>query len=636
MFFFNRRKSPSLPQNDSPDQRAERKQQLAKTQTVYIWDDQFPNVEGVPMSTEVPSSDKPTIAWLVKAIEIALEIVENTLINFIDRDSGGTNNQLKSIRNNLKQFKKAQSGDDNGDKGSLIREILSVVGRVLFTRIASPTKELDRLKKIIDDHPIDKKLATLSGLAAYKSLFKSIKLQPIAERFQEDRVFAYYRVGGPNPMLIRCISQIPDNFPVSEHGYQSVMGKTDSLAAALSGNRLFILDYKEIQFLVDNPGKYEGKAKQLFAPLALFARPEGDDDLVPVAIQRTQSADAGAIIYTTTDETDKEYWPWQIAKSIVEMAEGNYHELFVHLARTHLLIEAFVVATHRNLAEQHPINILLLPHFEGTLFINNKAATGLIAKGGSIEKILAAKITASQQAAGTDRLDYDFYANMLPADLKGRRIDDATILPNYPYRDDALLIWEGIQQWVTEYIDIYYENDAALKADTELATWTADLIGRGKVKGFKPIESTQQLAQVLTMVIFTGSAQHAAANFPQSTIMSYNPAISGIIWGKKDPTGSTEQEWLNTLAPTKVASDQLNLLHLLGGVYYRMLGNYQSNSFPYFEWFEDEQVIGKGKALDRFQQALKKIEDEIKTRNKTRAIPYPHLLPTKIPMSINI
>lgn len=637
MFCRNNRKSPSLPQNDSPDQQARRKQQLADTQIKYIWSDRIPNVEGVPMSSDVPSNDKPTIAWLVKSLEIALQVVENKLLNFIDRKPGNANDELKTIKNNLQRIRKSQPGD--GEKGSvatLFGESMAVASRVVLTGIASPTKELERLEKIVEDHPVDQTVSTQAGLAPYKGLFKSIKLQSIAESFQQDQSFAYYRLAGPNPMLIRCLDQIPDNFPVTEQGYQSVIGNNDSLAAALSDNRLFLLDYHEIQLLVDHPGSVDGLAKQLFAPLALFTRPDGQEHLVPVAVQRTQTPADHAIVYAETDPDAAGYWPWQTAKSIVQMAEGNYHELFVHLARTHLVIEAFVVATHRNLAKQHPVNVLLMPHFEGTLNINNEAATGLIAPGGSIEKILAAKIEFSQQAAGKDRLAFDFYANMLPADLKRRRVDDPAILPDYPYRDDALLVWNAIQQWVAEYLDIYYSDDNAVTADSELAAWADNLIDRGKIKGFKPISSKAQLVDVLTMVIFTSSAQHAAVNFPQSSVMAYAPAISGVIWGDKDPAGGDEQQWLGTLPSIKIASDQLDILHVLGSVYYRRLGYYRSNRFPYFPWFADPKVIGHGKPLQRFQQALADVEQQINTRNQSREIPYPHLLPSRIPMSINI
>lgn len=67
-----------------------------------------------------------------------------------------------------------------------------------------------------------------------------------------------------------------------------------------------------------------------------------------------------------------------------------------------------------------PLNVALMPHFEGTLFINNSAAGSLIAKGGPIENIFGATITATQKAAAIDRLGLDFYAYMLPNDLLAR------------------------------------------------------------------------------------------------------------------------------------------------------------------------------------------------------------------------
>ena len=75
-------------------------------------------------------------------------------------------------------------------------------------------------------------------------------------------------------------------------------------------------------------------------------------------------------------------------------------------------MEAFAVATHRHLAEVHPIWALLVPHFEGLLFINNQAATTLIAAGGPIDHIFGGSIASSEKAAATDRLAFDFHGKM--------------------------------------------------------------------------------------------------------------------------------------------------------------------------------------------------------------------------------
>ena len=330
-------------------------------------------------------------------------------------------------------------------------------------------------------------------------------------------------------------------------------------------------------------------------------------------------------------------WGWQMARTTVQVADGNYHELFVHLGRTHLVQEAFAVANHRQLAEDHPIFVLLKPHFEGTLFINNSAAGSLIAAGGPIDSIFAGTIESTQHAAVADRLNFDFYARMVPAELESRGVGPDSKLVDYPYRDDALLVWGAIGHWVEQYVGIYYPaGDSEVQADTELAAWCTEVRELGLLKGFKPITTRDQLVSVLTMVIWNGSAQHAAVNFPQATYMSYAPAVTGAGWTAA-PTSEDDHdkpEWLQMMPPLSLAAEQLDVLTLLGSVYYRMLGDYQTNEFPYREWFRDPAVTTN--ALPRFQEALKEVEATIDERNGLRRWEYPYLKPSLIPNSINI
>src|SRR5690606_17939368 len=139
------------------------------------------------------------------------------------------------------------------------------------------------------------------------------------------------------------------------------------------------------------------------------------------------------IFLRADSNADPHWWSWQMAMTVVQVADGNYHELFAHLARTHLVVEAFALATHRQLAPEHPLNALLLPHFEGTLFINSLAAGSLIAKGGPIDQIFGGTIESTQMAAVQDRLAFDFSAHPLPVDLQTRKVDDSAKLPDYPY-----------------------------------------------------------------------------------------------------------------------------------------------------------------------------------------------------------
>lgn len=456
----------------------------------------------------------------------------------------------------------------------------------------------------------------------------------VSYMFQDDSNFARLRVQGPNPMLIAAVTgALPAKFPLSEAQYQAVVNG-DTLAAALADGRLFLLDYQPLEVL--DPGTYGGAAKYAWQPLALFAVPPGGASLVPVAIQCGQDP-ADCPIFTPSPAADRQ-WGWEMAKFVVQVADGNYHELFAHLARTHLVIEAFAVATHRHLAAVHPVWALLVPHFEGTLFINDQAATSLIAADGPIDHIFAGTIASSQHAAVDARLAFDFHAKMLPADLAGRGVGVDSALADFPYRDDALLVWNAIHEWARQYIDLYYASDADIVADTELAAWAACLAGEAKVKGFGPVTGRGQLADICTMVMFTASAQHAAVNFPQKDIMAFAPAVTGAGWqaAPNGQRGHDKAGWLAMMPPMALALEQLNVLELLGSVHYRPLGDYRGNAFPYPAWFQDPRVTGADGPLAWFQAALAGVEAEIAARNAERMQPYPYLQPSLIPTSINI
>ena len=78
------------------------------------------------------------------------------------------------------------------------------------------------------------------------------------------------------------------------------------------------------------------------------------------------------------------------------------------------------------------------------------------------------------------------------------------------------------------------------------------------------------LIDAITLIIFTASAQHAAVNFPQGAMMSYAPAVplAGYQPGSILQDKVTEQDYLNLLPPLEQAQDQLNLVYILGSIYY--------------------------------------------------------------------
>lgn len=638
---------PTLPQNDSQTQRKARQAQLAASQAQYEWTDAVPSLEGVPLVKTLPEAEIPTMEWWLKLVKIALVAainqieVEKSLIEqglstldpaLVEADRA----VIAAIEKYVTALEHKLAGEVSGKTagGTSATDCAEPIDTEIV--IADLKNYANKLKCIIELRGATK--AALGkerprSLETYLANFKVIGVPSIAYTFQDDLEFANLRVAGPNCMLIEAATKVPKKCAITARQYAAVV-PGDTLEAALEEGRLFKCDYSPLSII--EPGEWDGSAKYLTCPVALFAVPPGAQSLVPVAINCDPS-NAASPVMTPSLSTEKQ-WGWEMAKLVVQVADGNYHELFAHLARTHLVIEAIAIATHRQLPDEHPINALLVRHFEGTLFINEAAATSLIVAGGPIDHIFAGTITSSQQAAVQARLSFDFAKGMLPQDIVARGVGADSALGDYPYRDDGLLVWNAIESWAKAYVRTYYSSDDDVTGDTELQAWAAAISDSGKLKGFSAPSTIQELVDICTMTIFTASAQHASVNFPQKAIMEYAPAVTGAFWQPAPDTqkGATKTGWLAMMPPEVLALQQLKVLYLLGSLYYRPLGTYRSPDFPYPQWFQDPKIVGKGGPLSRFRSALEDVETQIVARNAERMRPYTFLLPSLIPSSTNI
>ncbi len=535
-----------------------------------------------------------------------------------------------------------------------VRRIYAFVVRYL---IPSQVKEIQN-KKITEPEPDPTlvsngkipsipQMSTL-GLKSYQDLFQLIYLPTIAYQAQEDKAFAAQRVSGANPLVIERLPKLLDKFPITDAQYQSVMGSHDSLQTALAENRLYITDYQVLSEIKPATVDIENDIvqKYIYHPIALFAVEPGNCPnrrLVPVAIQCEQDPKDNPIFVSPCLKSSlSERWAWQMAKLTVQIADANYHEFISHLGGTHLRMEPIAIATYRKLPVTHPLGKLLLPHFEGTLFINDSAVKGLVNPGGTVDKVAAGTLKSSIMLSvkGAKNYPYVFNESSLPKVLKARGTDDVQCLPNYPYRDDGLLIWDAIYEWVSSYLSLFYANDSAVQNDAAVQDWIKDLtdpkggqiegIGEQTIPGAPgKIETLAYLIEAVTLIIFTGSANHAAVNFPQSTLMTYMPnmPLAGYRPAPKTTIGVSEQNYLDLLPPISQADNQMNMTYLLGSVYYTKLGYYGDS------YFDNDHVK---QFLNVFQKKLISIEIEITDRNNVRPTDYNTLLPSKIPQSINI
>ncbi|HRI71952.1 MAG TPA: lipoxygenase family protein, partial [Polyangium sp.] len=634
----------TLPQHANAEQLAQRARDLAWAQTLYTWahsytytyqDKQFVlqpiAVLAVDKEHPLPDSQQINLVQILDIIDVGISLLSNLVVNitnllgvgaveedppppasFMRPESPGSElfgaiaafrskveHAVADVVHDLDEIVHDVAGAEKLAKNmrtyraeldALERDIHDAIarGKPSPATNASFASRLGDIFKRIVESLLEAQLskAGLFGpaqaMSDYARQFQSIVVPNVVSVAMSDASFARMRIAGPNPVVIRKIDALPSNFPVESARFEALTGQ--ALEAALASDRVYLVDYKVLDVMTG--GTYPAGQKYVAPGFALFALGENRRKLEPVAIQCGQTpGHATPVFYRDDGES------WDLAKLHIQAADGNYHELISHLGLTHLLIEAFVVATHRNLSQQHPLFTLLLPHFQGTIFINNSALTSLINPGGTVDRLLAGTIESDWTVTANALSALDFNAHMLPNELAGRGVANPKTFPDYPYRDDALLLWGAIESWVRDYLAIYYNDDAAIVHDLELQAWYRDLVSSqgGCIQGFgetaadgqKGIFTYAYLTQVVTMLIFTGSVQHAAVNFPQKEIMSYTPAMPLAMYAPP-PTRVGGPESSSTtvanLPPLQMSFLQVVVGQLLGGVYFTRLGDYDRHS----------------------------------------------------------
>ena len=224
-------------------------------------------------------------------------------------------------------------------------------------------------------------------------------------------------------------------------------------------------------------------------------------------------------------------------------------------------MEAYSMATMRNLPDPHPIYKLLRPHFRYTMAINARARASLINKGGIIDKIFAIGGEGKAEVLKRSFANYSVYCTNIKRNITNRGVDDPKKLPGYYYRDDGLKIWEAMGTFVNEIINLFYHSDANVMNDTELQQWAQEIheiafpAFRNAPAGHgfpDKIETRDNLTELCTLIMFTGSAQHAAINFGQYDMYGFVPnAPVGMRRPPPTRKGVTDLQMLLDSLPDK-------------------------------------------------------------------------------------
>jgi arachidonate 5-lipoxygenase len=443
--------------------------------------------------------------------------------------------------------------------------------------------------------------------------------------WDNDVWFGLQRVQGCNPFLLTRCKEIPTKMPVDIKRVEKILGA--NLDETLSKSRLFIVDLSMMDDVICKDDR------KVAAPIALFYL-DKKDTLLPLAIQLYQQPDDENPIFYKDDHSHT----WQMAKLWYNHADANYHQSVSHLGFTHLMMEGASICTHRQLSTDHPIYKLLAPHFLYLMAINSAAIQTLVNPGGWVDQATSVGVVGMfeliRRASEKWRMDVHGNPNV---EFEERGVIDAKVLPNYPYRDDALAIYSAIRTYVKTVVEFFYDTTATVQQDYELQAWAAELV-KGKTRGGCGLRgipgnghftTTEQLITTISGIIYTCSVVHAGANFNQYDEYGFPPNyplyLEGPVPTKK--INFTEKDIVNQLPSRDITLNTMAITTILSRKGTQPLGEFE------VKFMYDAVAV---KAAQTFRTQLKEISEKIKKRNETLTFKYLYLDPENVPNSISV
>ncbi|RWV83219.1 hypothetical protein GW17_00055207 [Ensete ventricosum] len=529
----------------------------------------------------------------------------------------------------------------------------------------------------------------LLRLGSCQGLLKLPKPQVIQEdetAWRTDEEFTREMLAGLNPVVIRRLEEFP---PTSKLDPLKYGDHTSTITAAhiehhfdgltvhqaLKQNKLFILDHHDAYMPYLN--RVNALAVKVYASRTLLFLRQ-DSTLKPLAIELSlphphgEQHGADSKVYTPA-ESGVEGSIWQLAKAYAAVTDSGYHGLISHWClqnRSMLCSESLLLFAR--------LSSILLPrsqaqHTRGDGAVRDRdaqtperdppgpqASVAALPRHDDHQRLGPADPHPRRRHIRVDGLPREVRVGVV-FHVKDRDDKLSLLIEDYPYAVDGLQIWHAIETWVGEYCAIYYPTDDVVKADAELQAWWKEVreVGHGDKKDepwWPAMDTTSELIEICTTIIWIGSALHAAINFGQYPYAGYLPNRPTMSRRFMPEPGTPEYEELKK-NPDKVFLKTITsqLLTVLGLNTIEILSNHSSDEVylgqrdtP--EWTSDKKAV---KAFEHFGKRLKGIEAEImkkngdpslKNRNGPAKMPYTLLFPSSgagitgkgIPNSISI
>ncbi|XP_008395952.1 arachidonate 12-lipoxygenase, 12R-type-like isoform X2 [Poecilia reticulata] len=447
----------------------------------------------------------------------------------------------------------------------------------------------------------------------------------VLEHWKEDDFFGSQFLNGTNPNVIKRCSKLPPNFPVTDEMVKPFLETGTTLEKEMEEGNIFLCDQKIMDGIPTR--QKDGNPLYVAAGLCLFYKnPEGK--LLPIAIQLYQQPSEQNPIFLPNDlDTD-----WLLAKLFFRSSDLIQHQTLHHLLHTHYLAEVFTMATFRCLPTVHPLYKVLIPHINCTLHINILVRKLLLSPGGALSES-SLGVEGLMELMRRDLSQMTYSSLCLPENINERGLES---IPNFYYRDDALKLWNYLNDFVTAMVEYYYSSDCDVIKDIELQEWVNEIFTHGflenKHSGIPSCFNTiEEVAKFITMVIFRVSVQHAAVNNGQYDYNSWVPNGSLLLCKPPPATKgeSSMQTFLDTLPDVEDSVKIMSAARILSEKYTDvvLLGEFPEEHF-------DEPLPKE--IIKALQADLSYIKEEIAARNSKLEMPYTYLNPDVVENSVTI
>ena len=308
---------------------------------------------------------------------------------------------------------------------------------------------------------------------------------------------------------------------------------------------------------------------------------------------------------------------WPFARIVASAAMQNYVGTVRHVINLHYVAaQGIGVLVHNHLPWHHPVTRLMFPHSAGSLAVNWTANETFMGEGLLAEQTYAFTWKGLQQLVPLAFKAFSWDDYDMPEVFKRRGTLELIEKQQYPYGEDALLVWGVISSYVRDYLSQYYADDAAVTADSALQRALENL----DPCLAKPVRARTlaELTLVLTRFIHMVSVEHKLVSgiaYDYFTNPYYFPTLAR--------EGKTAEE---AVPYREEAENNVMFRYAISAMAWPLTA----------DWSYVALDARGAEAMRRFRAALLKAGEEIDGRNRRRKVPFPHLHPSSLDTSVAV